>query len=127
MMYSKGYWTNPSVLKFAGSNSDPVAAIIETAQSVVLKAIDDGWKGPPFDPLMLADLLRIEIIARQDVVDARTTPAKNNRFLIEFNPNRPKARIRYSIAHEIAHTFFPDCHEQVRRRSALHENKDDWQ
>src|SRR5690606_33805659 len=37
-------------------------------------------------------------------------------------------RLRYSVAHEIAHTLFPDCHEQVRNRSRIHSAQgDNWQ
>jgi len=84
--------------------------------------------GPPFDPIHLADLLSIDVVARADVTDAQTVPLGANRARIEFNPNRPRGRVRYSIAHEIAHTFFPDCADQIRQR-ARHEEMsgDEWQ
>ena len=28
-------------------------------------------------------------------------------LVIEFNPTRPRGRLRFSLAHEIAHTLFP--------------------
>ena len=47
---------------------------------------------------------------------------------IEFNPNRPHGRLRYSMAHEIAHTLFPDCADMVRNRTPSAEFRDDtWQ
>jgi O-acetyl-ADP-ribose deacetylase (regulator of RNase III) len=47
---------------------------------------------------------------------------------IEFNPNRPSARVRFSIAHEIAHTLFPDCRDRVRNRAKReHMEEGDWQ
>src|SRR5262249_27552876 len=51
-----------------------------------------------------------------------------DRVQIEFNPNRPSGRIRFSIAHEIAHTLFPDCRARVRNRASRdHMREEDWQ
>ena len=112
-------WTNASVrelLKIVGE-SDPVRAITQRAREVALDAMDKGWTGPPFDPLQLADHLGIAISPRYDVRDARTLPGPAGGVRVEFNPNRPSARVRYSIAHEIAHTLFPDCRDRIRQRS----------
>lgn len=121
-------WSNLSVLRFS-RGSDPVEAAASAAREVVVRAIDAGWSGPPFDPLALADILKIEVVPRDDVREARTVPVgREDRFRIEFNPNRPKGRLRYSIAHEISHTLFEDCADRVRHRgehSAL--ASDDWQ
>ena len=38
-------------------------------------------------------------------------------LLIAYNPSRPKGRLRFSIAHEIAHALFPDVAETVRHRT----------
>lgn len=120
-------WTNDSVLRFAG-DEDPVAAITEHARTVVAQAMDAGWVGPPFDPLGVADFLRLDVVPSADVLDARTVPTTREGARIEFNPNRPRGRLRYSLAHEIAHTFFPDCTERVRNRGG-HEKLcgDEWQ
>ena len=110
------------------TNADPVEAIIRRVRDTVLRAFDAGWTGPPFDPLKLADLLKIEVVPRADVPDAQTVPVGAERARIEFNPNRPRGRVRYSIAHELAHTLFPDCTEQLRRRARHGEMEgDDWQ
>ena len=45
----------------------------------------------PFDPLELADHLRIAVSPRSDIRDARTLPEPGGRLRIEFNPNRPAA------------------------------------
>lgn len=108
-------WTNASVLRFASSH-DPVNAITERARQVVLEALDQGWQGPPFDPIGLADVLGIPVVPSAGVADARAVPTREG-VRIEFNPNRSAGRRRFSIAHEIAHTFFPDHAEQVRYRS----------
>ena len=120
-------WNHPSVLALAG-DGNPLETIIEMARNVVAKAFDQGWSGPPFDPFELAALQRISVAARHDVRDARIVAANRRGFRIEFNPSRPRARLRYSIAHEIAHTLFPDCSDQVRNR--LHHQEsvgESWQ
>jgi O-acetyl-ADP-ribose deacetylase (regulator of RNase III) len=120
-------WTNPSVKAFC-ANEDPVSKIIDRAREVVLEATDKGWSGPPFDPILLAGYLNIPVVAHEEVNDARTVPVKGSEVRIEYNPNRPRGRMRYSIAHEIVHTFFPDCAAQIRNRSKRDGTKgDDWQ
>jgi hypothetical protein len=110
-------WQNASVSSFAG-RADPIALMLKRASAVALDAMQQGWSGPPFDPFALADLLHINVVPNSEVLDARTIPLKGNRVQIEYNPNQARARIRYSVAHEIAHTFFPDCAERVRNRAA---------
>jgi O-acetyl-ADP-ribose deacetylase (regulator of RNase III) len=121
------HWTHRSILLLAGQR-DPVEVITERARELVLEALENGWSGPPYDPFMLAELRKIKLIASQGVVDARTTANSSGNFTTEFNPNRPRPRIRYSIAHEIAHTLFPDCAQAVRHRG-FHESMspDNWQ
>ena len=46
---------------------------------------------------------------------------------IEFNPTRPRERVRFSIAHEIAHSLFPDAAEQPRHRGGTATSPDEWQ
>jgi len=67
-------WTNESVRSLAGSE-DPVDAVVRKARATVVKAIDRGWSGPPFDPLKLAQLMGIEVIGKEAVRDARTVAA----------------------------------------------------
>lgn len=120
------YWTHPSVRALKAS--DPVEEICSRAQTLVLDAIQTGWSGPPFDPIHLAELLKIEVRPKEERDDACLLPLSSGKFRIEFNPNRPKARIRYSIAHELAHTLFPDCDAEIRHRLTRRKQKhDDWQ
>jgi O-acetyl-ADP-ribose deacetylase (regulator of RNase III) len=122
----QGHWTNPSVLMLAG-DGNPIDVITEKARTLVFDAIQNGWSGPPFDPFTLAEYLKLGIVPREDVADARTVPA-GSQLRIEFNPNRPRSRVRYSIFHEIAHTLFPDCKDFVRNRLSHAEMQgDDWQ
>jgi O-acetyl-ADP-ribose deacetylase (regulator of RNase III) len=117
MLEQKQMWTNPSVAKLA-PGEDPIVVVSRQARSIVLGAVEDGLQGPPFDPLQFARYLKIPVVAREDVHEARTVLASGPRKLrIEFNPNRPQGRMRFSIAHELGHTLFPDCAEAVRHRS----------
>lgn len=121
------YWTNSSVREFAGE-FDPIERITTVAKEKVLSAIQDGWQGPPFDPFKLADLLGIRTVPRDDVLDARIVPVGAQHLQVEFNPNRPRGRVRFSIAHEIAHSLFPDCVNSIRNRGKTSLVEDDqWQ
>jgi O-acetyl-ADP-ribose deacetylase (regulator of RNase III) len=120
------FWTNPSVRAFS-RDCDPVEAITSEARRVVFRALERGWQGPPFDPFKLAEILGIEMQPTSEVFDARTVPV-GSRFRIEFNPDRPRRRTRYSVFHEIAHTRFPDCAQVIRHRGAHSARRpDDWQ
>ena len=119
-------WTNASVL--ALEEDDPVDAIVALARNLALDAVDRGWPGPPFDPFELARLLGISVVPRSDMRDARSFVSESGTTRIEFNPQKPASRIRFSIAHEIAHTLFPDFAERPRSRSAPERSRsDDWQ
>jgi O-acetyl-ADP-ribose deacetylase (regulator of RNase III) len=121
------YWTNPSV-RALSRGRDPVEAITSEARQVVFRALERGWQGPPFDPLKLAELLGIQTQPTSEVFDARTVPVGANRFRIDFNPDRPRRRSRYSVFHEIAHTLFPDCAQMIRHRGVHNASRpDDWQ
>lgn len=117
-------WTNPSVKAFA-KGADPLFAIEEAARNLVLKARENGWKGPPFNPLRIAEMLQVKIQANSSVADARLVATESGPK-IEFNPQQPRERVRFSIAHEIAHLLFPDWSEQVRNRGG-NKTPDDWQ
>ncbi len=119
-------WTNPSVQQLA-AKADPIDAIQNAARQLVLNAIEQGWTGPPFDPFDLAQILNVRAVPSQDVLDASLTP-EGRGYRIDYNPNQSRRRIRFSIAHELAHTLFPDCRDQVRNRVARAEMGDDeWQ
>ena len=120
-------WTNASVVAFA-SGHDPVEVMEEKTRALALKALDEGWGGPPFDPLALAQRLSIATEARDDIPDARLVPIAGGKLALEFNPIRPRGRLRFSIAHELAHSLFADCAEEVRHRGGDSARaRDNWQ
>ena len=126
MAKTSGSWTNPSVIRLS-AGTDPVEKVTSLARSVVLHALDLGWKGPPFDPIELAELLNVKLRASTQVRDARLS-SEGGVPVVDFNPTRPRARARYSIAHECAHLLFPDWAEAPRNRSATHEMvADEWE
>lgn len=117
-------WTNSSVNAFA-KGADPLVLMEETARSLVLKAREQGWEGPPFNPLYLAKMQGLQIEANSSVADARLVVTDGGPK-IEFNPRQARERVRFSIAHEIAHLLFPDWAEQVRNRRG-DGTEDGWQ
>jgi O-acetyl-ADP-ribose deacetylase (regulator of RNase III) len=127
-MKHKTQWTNPSVLAFA-AGEEPIASMEAKARELALKAMDEGWEGPPYDPVALARWANLSIEARGDIPDARIVPIADGGLLLQYNPTRPRGRMRFSIAHEIAHTLFDDCAEEVRNRGALEDQpkSDSWQ
>lgn len=106
---------------------DPVEVVSERARDLVFQAVEMGWEGPPYDPFQLAELMKIQLVPREDLYDARIV-AGGKHPQIEFNPTRPRGRVRFSVAHELAHTFFPDYHQMIRYRSGLNPSRtDEWQ
>lgn len=69
----RDYWTNQSVLAFA-KETDPVEAITNHARKVVLSAVEAGWKGPPFSPFELAQILKVPVRPHEDVYDGGGSP-----------------------------------------------------
>lgn len=108
-------WVNDSVLGLAGEE-DPINVLSNKIKQRIYEAIENGYTGPPFDPITLAKYLGIEVLPSMGVDEARVVQHMGS-FRIEYNPTKPQNRIKFSIAHEIAHTFFPDCGEYIRNRS----------
>ena len=118
-------WTHKSVVQMA-QGDDPIVVIERKARDLVLRARDAGWQGPPFNPIAIADLLKIPVEANADIADARTIPTMAG-IKIQFNPTQPRERVRFSIAHEIAHSLFPDVADEARYRGGSARVEDDWQ
>lgn len=114
----KKKWTHKSVLQLVheSEGDDPIEEIRTRARKVVLNALEKGWSGPPFNSIELAKILNIDITPNDTIIDARTISKGKNKYLIEFNPFQKATRLNFSVAHEIAHTLFSDCHEAIRNR-----------
>ena len=118
-------WTNKSVKAFA-NDRDPIVVMREASQALVLKARERGWEGPPFNPLYIAEMLDLKVEANSNIADARLVEAKDG-AKIEFNPQQPRERVRFSIAHEVAHRLFPDWNEEIQNRGGPTVSGDEWQ
>ena len=95
----------------------------EIIQSLVRNELDDarnsGWPGPPFDPRILASLMGIECEESRKLVyseDAELQPTSDGKSIIRYNPDKPRTRQNFSIAHEIGHTFFSGYQDQYKAR-----------
>jgi Zn-dependent peptidase ImmA (M78 family)/O-acetyl-ADP-ribose deacetylase (regulator of RNase III) len=117
-------WTNKSALALA-PDADPVVTIREAARSLVLKARENGWEGPPFNPLKIVEMLGASMSANANLADARLLDSPSGP-IVEYNPQQARERVRFSIAHEVAHMLFPDWADEVRNRGGS-PSSDDWQ
>ena len=95
---------------------DPFAAIRMKARNAIEQfRATFGEPTMPLDVNVLASLLGI---GRSDDApahseDAELVPAGGGRVAIRVNPDRPETRKRFSLAHEICHTFFPGYHTKT--------------
>ena len=110
-------WRHPSVLRFA-AGENPVSKIISCARTLLLSALQGATQEASVDPLALAKARRIPVVPNEAISDARLVPVTADAGRIEYNPNRPRTRLRFSVAHELAHTFFEDCWQTVRNRQS---------
>src|SRR5947209_8083361 len=113
--HARKVWHHPSARLIMGQG-DPVEVIVEKARQLVLQAKDAGALTVPVDPFKLAQLKSINVLPKPDVTDAEIVPGPGGKPVIYYNPNRPHARIRLSICHELGHALFPDWTEQIRHR-----------
>jgi IrrE N-terminal-like domain len=101
--------------------ADAVTAIRQKAA----KAIDlfvDTFGEPeqhPLDLRTLASFLGIRLSEEAPAFspDAELAPAGDGGVEIRVNPDRPETRIRFSMGHEITHTFFPDHSSRIWPRA----------
>jgi Zn-dependent peptidase ImmA (M78 family) len=124
---------DPDVLALivaGGGLADPRSLVINQAHKLnALYRQFDGATSEPFERLIQLSSLRgfavgpMELNGRhdtdRDAVVLMTDSTNNKRGQIFYNPLRPKGRIAFSIAHEIAHTFFPSTHGGARFREML--------
>jgi Zn-dependent peptidase ImmA (M78 family) len=83
----------------------------------LLRAIDEHWAPPPFDPLLVAQALGIRCapVSEPWLEDAMIF-VQEGRPTILYRPDRPRARTNFNLFHEIAHTLFPDYLSNPRYR-----------
>lgn len=123
-------WTNKSVLNLA-NGEDPLHVARNVAAGLVEEAQSLGVAGPPVDVFALAVGKGISLKATHDLADAQILPTVDGLSIL-YNPNRPRGRLRFSVAHELAHATFPDVAEQPRHRTSSGSiegaaDSDDWE
>ena len=98
-MHMKTNWLNSSVKKLIAtySESNPQKIIRDLSRELVLKAFNLGWSGPPYNPIELAKLLKIEVTPNEEIGDARIIPVGSEKLKIQYNPFQKEARINFSI------------------------------
>jgi Zn-dependent peptidase ImmA (M78 family) len=93
---------------------DPVDAILWHAGALV---IESGMTEPPYSPASYAPLRNVkEIIHRDMEVDGRLIPYAGG-FIIELRKDRSHERKNFTLAHELAHTFFYESVPSIKYRA----------
>jgi hypothetical protein len=105
----------------SSGESDPVAAIRKKAREAI-EAFIEAFGEPeelPLNLLTLASFLGIKssAAAPQFSPDAELAPDGEGGVEMRLNPEQPETRQRFSIGHEITHTFFPDHSSHVWPRA----------
>jgi Zn-dependent peptidase ImmA (M78 family) len=95
----------------AAGAANPVEAMRLKARQVLAQYV--AVFGAPTFPLEMDLVASFLGIGRSDEppshsADAELVPMGNGRVAIRVNPDRPETRKRFSVAHEVSHTFFPE-------------------
>jgi hypothetical protein len=100
---------------------DAVTAIRQKATQAIDCYVDQFGEPAalPLDLLTLASFLGIKLSQTMPAFspDAELAPDGAGGVEMRVNPDRPETRIRFSIGHEITHTFFPDHSSHVWPRA----------
>ncbi len=119
----KRVYSNPAVVDLVELHrevsQDPEKIIRHLARNEIADARNFGLSGPPFDPRILASIMGIQHEESKQLIrseDAELQPMgkDNKNLIIKYNPEKPKTRQNFSIAHEIAHTLFPEYRDQYK-------------
>lgn len=94
-------------------SKDPVESILRHAQTLIRQA---GLYGPPFRPALYAPFRRIRSISYKRMqIDGRILPIQDG-FSVELRKSSSPGRENFTLAHEIAHTFFFELVPTVKYR-----------
>ena len=97
---------------------DPKDAIRAKAREFIAQFHAAFPENPPFNMEALASLRGVRPSSEPPVhsSDAELQPDDKGRVLLRLNRDRPLTRQRFSVGHEITHTFFPGYEEKVQCR-----------
>ena len=97
---------HPGLLRFTeeeGTPGDPVAAVRGRTRAVATTAMNQGWSGPPWNVELLASLQGIRVKNAGHLGRGLDALWTSGRILVSHGA--PPTRRRYSIAHEMVHSF----------------------
>lgn len=117
---------DPLVLAFMVQEAldDPVLAIRERVRSFLLQFSSCFPEAaPPIDMAALASFRGIKISDERPLLSDDAELVSSGGLRIRLSRNRPITRQRFSIGHEIGHTFFPGFNETVQCRKGKDQ---DW-
>lgn len=132
MRISDYRYSDPDIISLARQTGELICPrfTIKTQARLMLEELStfDGLPSDPFEKIkILASLKGIKIepmdIEGQRKIqrDAVLYPVKSGRMIL-FNPNRPRSRVLFTLAHEIIHTIFPNSAKGARFRSLSNPN-----
>jgi hypothetical protein len=120
--YPSPFHQDPIPVALIGQGVDLRACVVAKARAILDRAGREapGWSGPPYDPLLLAEAMGIPVdyAATPPGCDAMLIPDRRRGFRIVCRAaSRSTRRARFTIAHELSHTFFDDAAAAFRMRS----------
>lgn len=103
-----------ALVQSTGASSPEQAIRIKARELLALYQRSFGDPDIPIDVMALASLIGIRPSDSAPVLspDAEIAPDGQGGVEMRVNPDRPETRKRFSIAHEISHTFFPDFQQK---------------
>lgn len=99
--------------------SDPREAVRRKARALIsLFCAQFGEPTMPIDVHVIASMLGIHYSEGPPIhsPDAELAPDGSGGVIMRVNPDRPETRQRFSVGHEISHTFFPGYELKVQCR-----------
>lgn len=113
-----------SLISATGELVDPRSAVLNQARKInaQYREFDATFTDPLQRVKIIASLQGIKVLPMNiernlnEKRDAILMPTPSGRQIL-YNPRSPKQRVAFSIAHEIAHTFFPNSACGIRFRN----------
>lgn len=99
-------------------SKDPELAVRQKARQLVKEYCEAIGEDVPLDLNALASYRGIKLSDEMPVhsADAELVPDGTGSVSLRLNPDQPETRKRFSVAHEISHTFFPGFELSVQCR-----------
>ena len=95
---------------FAGQ-SDPVAAMRHTVDALLAEG---EVAGPPVDLRLLASLRDVRSIDYRNILEAGRLVPEDTGDIVQVNRRHTEGKRRFTVGHEICHTFFNEAKQSAR-------------